>query len=153
MVRLAASTTRGFQHAATPAATPLTSSVASGGRATWRTASCAVAAATGSVAVSSDETRAAMIGRVGYDLHITRAIFWPESDRFPILGSEVADLVRDAPDLAVPPERAQPPGPCWIEWDTPEQDALWFHENQLQSKHPRPAFRRRMIEPAARLDA
>jgi hypothetical protein len=94
-----------------------------------------------------------MIGRVGYDLHITRAVFWPESDRYPILGSEVADLVRGTPGLTVPPGRAQLPGPCWINGDTPERDALWFHNYQLQSKHPRPEFRRRMIELAARLDA
>jgi len=42
---------------------------------------------------------------VGYDLHISRAEFWPDSTYYPILERELADLIEREPDLWFEPDR------------------------------------------------
>ncbi|MEU8613066.1 hypothetical protein AB0C29_34295 [Actinoplanes sp. NPDC048791] len=93
---------------------------------------------------------------MGYDLHITRAFQAYESERFPILGAEVDELVRDGPDLAIPADAPRRPDFCYLLWTADPSDRghyLLFQRGRLSIKHPEPAFLRRMIEWAARLDA
>lgn len=93
---------------------------------------------------------------VGYDLHITRAFMSFDSERYPILGTEVDDLARDEPDLTIPPDAPRRPDFCYINWDSGaphSDDYLLFRAGRLTTKNPRPELLRRMIELAARLDA
>jgi hypothetical protein len=92
---------------------------------------------------------------VGYDLHISRAFMSFDSDRYPILGTEVDDLVRDESDLTVPPDAPRRPDLCYISWDcdASDEDCLLFRAGRLSTARPRPEFVRRMTELAARLDA
>jgi hypothetical protein len=93
---------------------------------------------------------------VGYDLHITRAFMSFDSERYPILGTEVDDLVREEPDLTIPPDAPRRPDFCYVTWESGAPDGddyLLFHAGRLTTKHPRPGLRRRMTEMAARLDA
>jgi hypothetical protein len=53
---------------------------------------------------------------MGYDLHITRAFVSYESERFPILGAEVDELVRAEPDLTIPPDAPRRPDFCYVFW-------------------------------------
>lgn len=90
---------------------------------------------------------------MGYELHITRAFMIFDSERYPILDAEVDALVRAEADLADGPRQ---PGVRYIDWiaDAGEgHHSLRFDCGKLAIKHPRPAFIRRMIELAARLDA
>ena len=91
-----------------------------------------------------------MLG-VGYDLHITRAFMSFESDRYPILGAEVDELIRTEADLVVPPDAPRRPEFCYLTWHG--DDWLLFDAGRLRTTHPRPALARRMTELAARLDA
>jgi hypothetical protein len=93
---------------------------------------------------------------MGYDLHITRAFVSYESERFPILGAEVDELVRAEPDLTIPPDAPRRPDFCYVFWtaDAPGTDHyLLFHQGRLSIKHPEPAFQLRMMDLAAHLDA
>ena len=93
---------------------------------------------------------------MGYDLHITRAFVADESERFPILDAEVDELVRAEPDLAIPSDAPRHPGFCFVQWtaDLPGREHyLLFQHGRLSITHPEPAFLRRMIDLAARLDA
>jgi hypothetical protein len=94
-----------------------------------------------------------MIVGMGYDLHITRAIFWPDSERYPILADEVGNL-RDEPDLTIPP--GVPRDFCTITWQSGTSDGdgwLMFYAGQLKTKHPEPGLVCRMTELGTRLDA
>jgi hypothetical protein len=93
---------------------------------------------------------------VGYDLHITRAFIPSDSERCPILDHEVADLVRDEPDLVIPADAPRRPGFGYLNWDSPDSDGedwLRFENGELRTTNPRPVFVRRMTELAATLDA
>jgi hypothetical protein len=93
---------------------------------------------------------------MGYDLHITRAFQSYESERFPIRGAEVDELVRDEPDLAIPADAPRRPDFCYLLWTADPSERghyLLFQRGRLSIKNPEPAFQRRMIEWAARLDA
>jgi hypothetical protein len=93
---------------------------------------------------------------MGYDLHITRAFVSSESERFPILGSEVDELVRGEPDLMIPPDAPRRVDFCFVCWTADASDRghyLLFQAGRLSIKNPEPGFQRRMIELAARLDA
>jgi hypothetical protein len=97
-----------------------------------------------------------MIADVGYDLHITRAFVSYDSERYPILGTEVDDLARDEPDLTIPPDAPRRPNFCYINWESDASDGydyLRFDAGRLTTKNPRPELVRRMTELAARLDA
>ncbi|MEU4692411.1 hypothetical protein [Actinoplanes sp. NPDC023714] len=83
---------------------------------------------------------------MGYELHITRATVAYESERFPILGAEVEALVREQPDLTIPPDLR------YVSWAGGGHHLL-FQDGRLSVKDPEPAFRRRMIELAEKLDA
>jgi hypothetical protein len=97
-----------------------------------------------------------MIASVGYDLHITRAFLSFDSERYPILGTEVDDLVRDEADLTIPPGSPRHPDFCYVVWESGAPDGddyLLFRAGRLTTKHPAPGLLRRMTELAARLDA
>ncbi|NUT02592.1 MAG: hypothetical protein HOV76_03885 [Hamadaea sp.] len=93
---------------------------------------------------------------MGYDLHITRAFLSYDSERYPILGTEVDDLVRDEPGLTIPPDAPRRPDFCYLAWESPDPDDdghLWFEAGRITTKNPRPEVIRRMTVLAARLDA
>jgi hypothetical protein len=93
---------------------------------------------------------------MGYDLHLTRAVLSWDSERYPILGTEVDDLVREEPDLTIPPDAPRRPDFCFVVWDSGDSDGddyLMFRAGRLSTKNPRPVFIRRLTELAPRLDA
>jgi hypothetical protein len=93
---------------------------------------------------------------VGYDLHITRALMSFDSERYPILGTEVDELVRDEPDLTIPPDAPRRPDLCYVNWGVVAprgDDCLLFRAGRLSITRPEPELVRRMTEIAARLDA
>ncbi len=117
---------------------------------------------------------------VGYDLHISRATFWPYSRHYPILERELADLIQRAPDLWFEPDRkGEPPTHIqtspqyriaglpaipslrWFAWDDNgvalaefgEGEWLQVSNGQIQRKYPSDAMTRRMAEIARSLDA
>lgn len=97
-----------------------------------------------------------MIAGMGYDLHITRAFSSFDSERYPIRGAEVDALVRDEPDLIIPPDAPRRPDFCHLTWDNAAadgQDRLMFDRGEIRTEHPRSELVRRMIDWAARLDA
>ncbi|MEV4348655.1 hypothetical protein AB0J83_29715 [Actinoplanes sp. NPDC049596] len=93
---------------------------------------------------------------MGFEIHITRAIRWPESERFPILGHEVEALVAGEPDLTIPPDAPRRADFCYVAWRSgiPKwEHHLLFREGRLSIKHPELEFVRRMLELGERLDA
>jgi hypothetical protein len=89
---------------------------------------------------------------MGYDLHITRALWWVQHARYPILAQEVLDLVRREADLTVSDgPRARPDYFSIMVGDG--DDWLIFSESQLYTKNPGNLLKRRMIEVGAALDA
>jgi hypothetical protein len=97
-----------------------------------------------------------MITGMGYDLHITRAIQWFDSERYPILGAEVDALVRDEPELTILPDEPPRPDFCYLLWNCTASDGeggLRLNRGQLQTKNPSSELVRRMTDWAARLDA
>jgi hypothetical protein len=91
---------------------------------------------------------------MGYDLHITRAIWDYQSTRYPILDAEVVAAVHATSDLVIPPDAPRHPGFCYVVWTSSASDEyLLFQDGRLSTKNPGEAFRRRMIELAGPLDA
>jgi len=96
---------------------------------------------------------------VGYDLHISRATFWPYSSYYPILEQEVIDLIDREADLRLEPN--QNGGVSrWITWhDTPadaeESEGEWlqFWRGEIMRKWPSDDMIRRMAGLARSLDA
>ncbi|XVV10334.1 hypothetical protein ACQP2X_36625 [Actinoplanes sp. CA-131856] len=88
---------------------------------------------------------------MGYELHITRAFDWAESERFPILGAEVEALVGAEPDLSFVPGASGRPDVGHVVGDS--EHWLFFWQGRLSIKHPEPYFVRRMVELGERLDA
>ena len=87
---------------------------------------------------------------MGYDLHITRAMWDHESGRFPVLDAEVMAAVQSASDLVIPADAPRRPGFCFVLWTTSASDEyLLFQDGRLSTKNPSAAFQRRMIELAA----
>lgn len=88
---------------------------------------------------------------MGYDLHITRACFWPDGERFPIRAEEVTALVEREADLALD----SPDGVGLIEFflRVDKEDWLWFRRGELTTKNPRRSLIRRMVEIGHLLDA
>jgi hypothetical protein len=116
---------------------------------------------------------------VGYDLHISRATFWPDSTHYPILERELADLIQREPDLWFEPDRkGEPPAHLhsspgyriaglpttpslrWFAWadavapaELGEGEWLQVSNGQIQRKYPSDEMTRRMAEIARSLDA
>ena len=103
-----------------------------------------------------EATRPAMIIGMGYDLHITRAFYSFDSERYPILGAEIDALVRDEPELIISSDAPRRPDFCYLTWDSAAsggEDWLMFDRGRVRTKHPRSELVRRMTDWAARLDA
>src|SRR5690349_13118416 len=97
-----------------------------------------------------------MITGMGYDLHITRAIEWFDSERYPILGADADALVRDEPELTILPDEPPRPDFRFLVWKCATSDnegGLWLDHGRLQTKNPEPELVRRMTDWAARWDA
>ena len=79
---------------------------------------------------------------MGYDLHITRALEWTDSEYYPIPEVEVVDLVEQSPDLALRDGVVHADG-----W------SLRYSEGELSCPEPPEPVLRRLLELAAALDA
>ncbi|MFC0528386.1 hypothetical protein [Phytohabitans kaempferiae] len=116
---------------------------------------------------------------MGYDLHISRALFWSYGKRYPIMEREFADLIEREPDLWFEPDRkgtrpafvgeggddriAGLPVPLGLRhfgWHSGTEGAdggesEWLHvsNGQIQSTWPGEALIRRMAALARSLDA
>jgi len=97
---------------------------------------------------------------VGYDVHITRARFWPHSERYPIRTSEWLALVADNDDLYFDKDHYgqptdDPDATYMFDWKPATGDGSWFmcSSGEIRTKNPEDATIRRMIEMAADLDA
>lgn len=87
---------------------------------------------------------------MGYDLHITRALQWVDSDYYPISAQEVIELADRSPDLAV--DDGAKDGEIWLVWL--DQDwPLRYRDGGVSAKNPPDPLVRRMIELAAEWDA
>jgi hypothetical protein len=84
---------------------------------------------------------------VGYDLHISRALSWFDSEHYPIRPQEVIDLVRRSPDLAM---RGTGDDEFAIDCD---DWSLRYRDGELTAGNPPDGAVRRMLGLAADLDA
>jgi hypothetical protein len=98
---------------------------------------------------------------VGYEVHISRAVFWPDSERFPILADEFIELVGRSSDLAFRgSDGEEASGPFMsdyfsVDWRSGGEETWWllYSHGQIQTKHPPDPVIRQMLELAAELDA
>ncbi|KUL31241.1 hypothetical protein [Actinoplanes awajinensis] len=83
---------------------------------------------------------------MGYDLHISRAIFDPYAERYPIAIEEVRLLVSRTPWLSMPNSTVIVPD---------DSDTLWmlYSGGLIYAKNPSDHLTRRMVEMAGLLDA
>ncbi|AGZ40635.1 hypothetical protein [Actinoplanes friuliensis] len=79
---------------------------------------------------------------MGYEVNVTRALVAGEGGWYPILRSEVDELVNGEADLVIDHRS--------IGWGS---ENLWFRDGALSANRPSDGLLRRMIELAARLDA
>ena len=90
---------------------------------------------------------------MGYDLHITRADEWLESDQYPITREEWIALVAADPELKFDepndPHFAVWPGPCSY------PDGTWFDwsEGRISTKNPDQAILAKLLQMATLLQA
>jgi hypothetical protein len=86
-----------------------------------------------------------------YDLHITRAEFWAESDAEPIAEDEWLRVVDDDPQL-----RSDPKNAGYTLWLGPSKhEKPWFHwsRGNISTKNPDRPIVAKMLEIANRLGA
>jgi hypothetical protein len=88
---------------------------------------------------------------MGYDLHLTRALFWPDRERFPIRAAEVTALVEREADLALDGPGEFDPTMFFVR--VGPDDALQFWRGGLSAKTPQRPLIRRMVEIGHLLDA
>ncbi len=74
---------------------------------------------------------------MGWEIHITRAVFWPESDEYPITAEEWMELVQADPDLTIDPRDN---GPYFVLWmvHNIDNDHPWFDwfQGSIHTKRP-----------------
>jgi hypothetical protein len=90
-------------------------------------------------------------GILGYDLHITRALFWPHAERYPIRADEVMALVEREADLVLDDQNAFDAAQFFVRVGA--EDWLEFWRGRLSTKNPEDALVRRMVEIGRLLDA
>ena len=96
---------------------------------------------------------------MGYDLHITRADEWSESESRPISLEEWLAVVADDPELHRDPADANSQWPGFVYWADPSQPVeewwqwLCHERGEIVTKSPDAPLRRKMHELAARLGA
>jgi hypothetical protein len=90
---------------------------------------------------------------MGYNLHITRADDWVDSERQPIRAQEWLAVVAEDPELRLHPTG----GPYLAVWPGPCRypDGTWFDwlDGRVFTKHPDRATVAKMLQLAARLGA
>jgi hypothetical protein len=90
---------------------------------------------------------------MGYDLHITRAPEWSESDQHPITADEWLAVVAADPELSLRPGHE----PYFAEWSGPcsHPGGSWFSwdEGQIYTKNPDRRILAKMLQIAGRLGA
>lgn len=89
---------------------------------------------------------------MGYDLHITRADFWPDNKGREISAEEWLEVVRSDPELKL----AGVNGPYFALWTGESEYAepwLDWHRGNIYSKNPDDAIIGKMLEIAKRLNA
>lgn len=90
---------------------------------------------------------------MGYNLHITRAKRWADSQRRPIKAAEWLAIVAEDRELTLASKR----GPCFAFWNL-EKGADWgpwlnWHSGKIYAKNPDPALVEKMVEIAKNLNA
>jgi len=95
---------------------------------------------------------------VGYDLHITRAPDWTESEVFPITRDEWLAYIRSDPELTPDPESTPDPdsGDTFVLWTGSGRDpAPWFDwwRGEVKTKNPTRATVAKMLQLAAHFGA
>jgi hypothetical protein len=80
---------------------------------------------------------------VGYDLHVTRALQWTDSECYPISAVEIEGLVGRSPDLTWRGDSVD-----WL-----GGGSLRYRDGELSAREPPDGLVRRMLELAAALDA
>lgn len=74
---------------------------------------------------------------MGWEIHITRAEHWADSDKLPITTEEWLALVKDDPELTIDPRDNGPYCALWLShWL--DGDHPWFNwfNGALKTKHP-----------------
>jgi hypothetical protein len=90
---------------------------------------------------------------MGYDVHITRAADWTDSESDPITPAEWLGFVAADPELRLAPECGF--GEYFATWTVDGVERTWFDlgEGDIQTKNPERDTIRKMLEIAARFGA
>lgn len=95
---------------------------------------------------------------MGYELHITRAEDWGESEQHPITWTEWRDLVEEDPELGFSETdrigfENQPGEQALVDWlgENKQESCLHWFDGRIESKHPSDALIVKMVEIAERL--
>jgi hypothetical protein len=74
---------------------------------------------------------------MGWEIHITRAAQWPESDRHPITADEWLALVEADPELTIDPRDNGPYFALWLRHRI-NDDHPWFDwfQGRIETKYP-----------------
>jgi len=90
---------------------------------------------------------------MGYNLHITRAEHFHESEQRPVTADEWLALVAGDPELRIVGDN----GPYFADWSGPcsYPHGSWFNlrKGQIETKNPDRAILRKMLELASQLEA
>jgi len=88
---------------------------------------------------------------MGYDVHITRAQDWIDSERMPIAREEWRALVESDPEITPDPDNG--PDDYLFVGHPKEPWPLWWHKGEVYTKNPDKHIMKKMIEIAAVLNA
>lgn len=95
---------------------------------------------------------------MGYELHITRAEDWGESEQHPITWTEWKDLVEDDSELGFSETdrigfENQSGEQALVDWlgEKKQESCLHWFDGRIESKHPSDALIAKMVEIAERL--
>jgi hypothetical protein len=74
---------------------------------------------------------------MGWEIHITRAEHWAESDRQPIAAKEWLALVESDPELTIDPRDNGPYFTLWLSHNIgDDQPCFDWSDGQINTKHP-----------------
>jgi hypothetical protein len=91
---------------------------------------------------------------MGYDVHVTRANDWFDSETHPITADEWLGYVRADPELAIDPRDNGPHFALWLAHRVGD-DHAWFDwsEGRISTKNPDPATLRKAVQIARHFGA
>jgi hypothetical protein len=91
---------------------------------------------------------------MGYDLHITRAEHWAESERDPIAADEWLALIENGPELMIDPRNNGPYFALWVAHSV-DGDHPWFDwfKGDIRTKYPDRKTLSKMLAIAKQLGA